>query len=228
MINLPLNYIWLPLIGFIPIAYYTVQSWKTKNFSLGSFLKILGGALVLFLSINDGCNNGKDQQIASTKHTKDSANIESIKLQDSSLSIKLDSANNFLKILYSKGLKRNPSTNTPVFTKNFVQYVTFVTNNNTTISRTDTTWQMHLDAADMDSIKNISVDYLITVYYNSDYQTTAYAKELINKLKFLGYKIVHTESDNLGFGDGKGHFRYFKYKDKKTAFFNITQYSQPI
>ena len=62
MINLPLNNIWLPLLGFIPIFYATYKSIKEKKITKKSVFEFSVGLLVLLISINDNVNNSKESK----------------------------------------------------------------------------------------------------------------------------------------------------------------------
>jgi len=64
MINLPLNDLWLPLLGFVPIivAFFNIR--KQKKITGHSWFELIVGFLVLFFSINNSFNDkaGKKNQ----------------------------------------------------------------------------------------------------------------------------------------------------------------------
>ena len=60
MINLPLNYLWLPILALIPIgiAVYKAKNKKRKE----AWINFIIGAFVLLLSINDSANDKHDKK----------------------------------------------------------------------------------------------------------------------------------------------------------------------
>jgi hypothetical protein len=125
MVSIPLNDLWLPILGIIPIAYSIRQCLKKQKISSEQAIEFIVGFFIVLLSINDNINKGREHVAFNDKIKTLDSNIsvlrDTIRASRDSLSrigLKIDKTTGRIEVVDSQILKavlrmQPPSTGVP-------------------------------------------------------------------------------------------------------------------